>query len=199
MNLAYQPRRRPGGRAAPAGGHHRMGNHCRGRLGSRLGRLRTHQTLHIGAPKRFAPRLRRTTRMRFKRATILACLLTTAWPLAGCTTSDVSGVPVLRAAIGSSLAGAKGKTVEDQNKIDGTIPRGCAVKLYTAAECDRHTKASVERRRTKIARRGQGHADIGNEKLGNDDRRPAANHSGHAARHLPRSGATSRTAMHEPL
>ncbi|MBZ9922066.1 glycoside hydrolase family 108 protein [Mesorhizobium sp. BR1-1-7] len=34
----------------------------------------------------------------------------------------------------------------DQYKIDGTMAPGCAVKLYTAAECDRHTKASVERR-----------------------------------------------------
>ncbi|MBZ9857460.1 hypothetical protein LB566_27110 [Mesorhizobium sp. CA13] len=73
-------------------------------------------------------------------------LLTTALLLAGCGTSGVNSVPALRAAIGSRLAGAKGKTVEDQYKIDGTMAPGCAVKLYTAAECDRHTKASVERR-----------------------------------------------------
>lgn len=58
----------------------------------------------------------------------------------------MSGVPALRAAIGSSLAGAKGETVEDQNKIDRTMAPGCAVKLYTAVECDHHTKASAARR-----------------------------------------------------
>jgi len=44
------------------------------------------------------------------------------------------------------LAGAKGKTVEDQNKIDRTMAPGCAIKLYTRAECDLHTKASAARR-----------------------------------------------------
>ncbi|WP_246681930.1 hypothetical protein [Mesorhizobium sp. B2-6-3] len=72
--------------------------------------------------------------------------MTTALLLAGCGTSGVSGVPALRAAIGSSLAGAKGKTVEDQNRIDRTVAPGCAVEFYTPAECDRHTKASAERR-----------------------------------------------------
>ncbi|RUV90233.1 hypothetical protein EOA60_06765 [Mesorhizobium sp. M1A.F.Ca.IN.020.06.1.1] len=84
--------------------------------------------------------------MRFPMASTLACLLTTALTLAGCTTSGVSGVPALRLALGNSLAGAQGKTVEDQNKIDRTMAPGCAVKLYTAAECDRHTKASATRR-----------------------------------------------------
>jgi len=66
--------------------------------------------------------------------------------LAGCGTSGVSGVPALRSAIGSSLAGAEGKTLADQNKIDETMASGCAVKFYTPAECDRHTKASAARR-----------------------------------------------------
>ena len=69
-----------------------------------------------------------------------------ALPLAACGTSGVSGVPALRLAIGSSLAGAQGKTVADQNKIDKTMALGCAVGLYTPAECDRHTKASAARR-----------------------------------------------------
>jgi hypothetical protein len=34
----------------------------------------------------------------------------------------------------------------DQTKIDRTMAPGCAIGLYTAAECDRHTKASAERR-----------------------------------------------------
>ncbi|WP_245525151.1 hypothetical protein [Mesorhizobium sp. M8A.F.Ca.ET.165.01.1.1] len=44
------------------------------------------------------------------------------------------------------MAGAQGKTVADQNKIDRTVAPGCAVKLYTRAECDLHTKASAKRR-----------------------------------------------------
>ncbi|MBZ9719087.1 hypothetical protein LB519_14660 [Mesorhizobium sp. AD1-1] len=42
--------------------------------------------------------------------------------------------------------GAQGKTIADQNKIDRTMAPGCAVKFYTRAECDLHTKASAERR-----------------------------------------------------
>ncbi|TRC78499.1 hypothetical protein FJV80_24465 [Mesorhizobium sp. WSM4310] len=84
--------------------------------------------------------------MQSKRALTLACLLTSALTLAACTTSGVSGVTPLRSALGNSLAGAQGKTVADQNKIDRTIAPGCAVKLYTRAECDRHTKASAARR-----------------------------------------------------
>ncbi|WP_292243136.1 hypothetical protein [Mesorhizobium sp.] len=49
-------------------------------------------------------------------------------------------------ALGSALPGAKGKTVEDQNRIDRTVAPGCAIGLYNAGECDRHTKASAERR-----------------------------------------------------
>ena len=84
--------------------------------------------------------------MPFRRAVTLACLLMTASTLAACTTSGASGVPALRSAIGSSLAGAQGKTVADQNRIDKTMAPGCAISLYTPAECDRHTKASAARR-----------------------------------------------------
>ncbi|WP_181174850.1 hypothetical protein [Mesorhizobium sp. B2-8-9] len=64
----------------------------------------------------------------------------------------MDSVPALRLAIGSSLAGAQGKTVNDQNKIDHTMASGCAVKFYTPAECDRHTKASAECRRLAARR-----------------------------------------------
>ena len=77
---------------------------------------------------------------------MLACLLTTALTQVACTTSGVNGVPALRSALGNSLAGAQGKTVQDQNKIDKTMAPGCAIGLYTGAECDRHTKASADRR-----------------------------------------------------
>ncbi|WP_170950409.1 hypothetical protein [Mesorhizobium sp. WSM3864] len=84
--------------------------------------------------------------MRLQRALMLACLLTTASTLAACTTSGINGAPALRSAIGNNLAGTQGKTIADQNKIDKTVAPGCAVGLYTPAECDRHTKASAERR-----------------------------------------------------
>jgi hypothetical protein len=48
--------------------------------------------------------------------------------------------------MGGSLVGAMGKTAADQRKIDRTMAPGCAIGFYTAAECDRHTKASAERR-----------------------------------------------------
>ncbi|MDG4895538.1 hypothetical protein P9272_18370 [Mesorhizobium sp. WSM4976] len=55
-------------------------------------------------------------------------------------------MPALRSALGNSLAGAQGKTLADQNRIDRTMAPGCAIGLYTPAECDRHTKASAARR-----------------------------------------------------
>lgn len=84
--------------------------------------------------------------MRYAGVSTLACLLTSALTLAACTTSDVSGVTPLRQALGNSLAGAQGKTIADQNKIDRTMAPGCVVELYTRAECDLHTKASAARR-----------------------------------------------------
>jgi hypothetical protein len=84
--------------------------------------------------------------MRFSRALRQAVLSLSATVLVGCGTSGINGVRPLRAAIGSSLAGAQGKTVNDQDKIDETMAPGCAVNLYTPAECDRHTKASANRR-----------------------------------------------------
>ncbi|MER9471108.1 hypothetical protein [Mesorhizobium sp. M0520] len=44
------------------------------------------------------------------------------------------------------MAGAEGKTVEDQNRIDRTMAPGCAIGLYKPGECDRHSKASGARR-----------------------------------------------------
>lgn len=84
--------------------------------------------------------------MRLSKASLPAALLTSALLLTGCGTSGVSGVPALRAAIGSSLAGAQGKTAADQDKIDRTMAPGCAIGLYTAKECDKHTQASATRR-----------------------------------------------------
>ncbi|RVD13389.1 MAG: hypothetical protein EOS73_26245 [Mesorhizobium sp.] len=84
--------------------------------------------------------------MRYARALRPAGLLTTALLLAACGTSGVNGVPALRLALGNGLAGAQGKTIEDQARIDHTVAPGCAIGLYTPAECDRQTKASAKRR-----------------------------------------------------
>jgi hypothetical protein len=52
----------------------------------------------------------------------------------------------LRQAIGNALPGAVGKTLRDQDRIDDTVAGGCATKVYTTAECRRHTEASARRR-----------------------------------------------------
>lgn len=52
----------------------------------------------------------------------------------------------LKSVLGDDLAGAKGKTIQDQNKIDRNMARGCAAGVYSPAACDRHTVASAERR-----------------------------------------------------
>lgn len=40
--------------------------------------------------------------------------------------------------MGNSLIGARGKTAEDQMKIDRTVARGCGGMVYSKAECARH-------------------------------------------------------------
>lgn len=67
-------------------------------------------------------------------------------PLAACGISQPQDVPGLRQVVGNSLPGAQGLTLEDQEKIDDTVARGCAAGVYTGPECDLHTKASAERR-----------------------------------------------------
>jgi hypothetical protein len=69
-----------------------------------------------------------------------------ALPLGACGTSGVRNAAGLKLALGDDLGGAQGKTLTDQNKIDRNMARGCAIGVYSAAACDRHTKASAERR-----------------------------------------------------
>lgn len=66
--------------------------------------------------------------------------------LGACGTSLPQDVPGLRAVIGSSVPGAQGLTVRDQDRIDEHVARGCRAGLYTADECARHTPAAAERR-----------------------------------------------------
>jgi hypothetical protein len=76
-----------------------------------------------------------------KAALILAMVV-----LSGCAASGVKSVSGLRSVLGDDLAGAEGKTLSDQTKIDRNMARGCAAGVYSSAACDRHTKASAERR-----------------------------------------------------
>ena len=78
---------------------------------------------------------------------------TTLWPLAflaliafgllGCTGTSA---PPSAAVIGDRLPGAQGLTLEDQERIDDTVARGCAAGLYVREKCDVHTVASAARR-----------------------------------------------------
>ncbi|MCT7375472.1 hypothetical protein [Chelativorans salis] len=76
----------------------------------------------------------------------LACLAVIVSTLAACGTSEPASAPGLRLAIGNSLPGAKGLGVADQDRIDDTVAGGCVTGVYTSLECERHTKASAERR-----------------------------------------------------
>ena len=52
----------------------------------------------------------------------------------------------LRLAVGSTIPGANGETLADQNRIDEHMARACAAGVYTPAECDAHTSAAAARR-----------------------------------------------------
>ena len=56
---------------------------------------------------------------------------------------SVSGI---KQVIGTELPGAQGLTEVDQTKIDLTVARLCATRLYDAAKCKEHTEASRLRR-----------------------------------------------------
>lgn len=65
--------------------------------------------------------------------------------LAGCSTLQPATVDGLDGVAGDELPGAQGKTPADQDRIDDTVARLCAVEIYTRRQCDRHTNASHER------------------------------------------------------
>lgn len=66
--------------------------------------------------------------------------------LAACGTFAPKSVAGLKSALGDDLGGAQGKTLADQTKIDRNMARGCSIGVYSSSTCDRHTKASAERR-----------------------------------------------------
>lgn len=64
-------------------------------------------------------------------------------------------VPGLSATLGDALPGAQGLTIEDQERIDETVARGCAAGVWSRAHCTDHTPASAERR-AKLAAESSG-------------------------------------------
>lgn len=73
-------------------------------------------------------------------------ILTPVTLLAGCTTSGKPPVNFLElSSVVSPLVGAKGKTLEDQRKIDRTIAASCATGVIGWQQCDTHTGASSSR------------------------------------------------------
>lgn len=65
-------------------------------------------------------------------------IMTLAGTLAGCGTSGPGTVGGLKRVIGTDLIGAHGATDLDQRKIDRTIVRLCASRVYDKRECARH-------------------------------------------------------------
>lgn len=65
--------------------------------------------------------------------------------MVGCSTLQPGSVDGLDRVIGDELPGAKGKTAQDQGRIDSVIARGCATRLFSKDECDAHTDASASR------------------------------------------------------
>jgi hypothetical protein len=80
------------------------------------------------------------------RPSVLVLCAATALTVAGCTTSKQGSagkedfVKTTRAVVGTSLIGARGETPRDQDKIDDTVAGICAVRAFTPAECERHSK-----------------------------------------------------------
>lgn len=64
--------------------------------------------------------------------------MTPAAMLAGCGISGPGNVAGLRQVVGLDLIGARGATDADQRKIDRTVVRLCAGRVYQPDECGRH-------------------------------------------------------------
>lgn len=77
----------------------------------------------------------------------LSLIAVSAFAMAGCMSSQqVSAtkdkqVQTVRRVVGTSLVGARGRTQADQDAIDTTATRLCAVRAWTAAECAKHDGA----------------------------------------------------------
>jgi len=63
--------------------------------------------------------------------------------LAGCGVSGPASVSGLRQVVGTDILGARGLTDNDQRKIDRTVVRLCAGRVYSAKECALHDRSAV--------------------------------------------------------
>lgn len=59
--------------------------------------------------------------------------------LAGCGTSAPVGVDGLRRVVGTDLLGARGLDDANQRKIDRTVVRLCAARVWTPTQCGHHS------------------------------------------------------------
>jgi hypothetical protein len=58
--------------------------------------------------------------------------------LVGCGVSGPANVSGLKRVVGTDLLGARGLTDGDQHRIDRTVVRLCAGRVYSAKECALH-------------------------------------------------------------
>mgnify|MGYP001793403670 CR=1 FL=1 len=79
------------------------------------------------------------------RRTLLILAISNVLMAGSCGTLGPTSVEGLRTAVGDALPGAKGKTRDDQIKIDRTVARLCAANVYERGKCDEHTVASAAR------------------------------------------------------
>lgn len=84
-----------------------------------------------------------------------------ACALAACGDLKPATVPGLSRAVGQELPGARGLTLEDQDRIDDTVARGCATGIYPRSACGRHSAASSERRAALKAPAQKFHSEKG--------------------------------------
>ena len=80
------------------------------------------------------------------RQIVLAMIGANALFLAGCGISQPGNVETLNRSLGDVLPGAQGLTLADQDRIDETVARGCAIGTWSPDRCDDHTAAAAARR-----------------------------------------------------
>lgn len=68
--------------------------------------------------------------------------MTLAATLGGCSTSGPINVSGLHQVVGTEILGARGATDLDQRKIDRTVVRLCAGRVYSPKECSLHDAVS---------------------------------------------------------
>lgn len=65
-------------------------------------------------------------------------ILILAVALCGCSQTVPGSTAAVRRIVGTDLIGVKGKTPEDQRRINRTVVGLCGPDIYTPQECQRH-------------------------------------------------------------